>query len=121
MKRTKMFLGGGGFLLGLLLLWVFVITIKDWRNNGDLMLKNQIEKTGRIIAYALKEKNAFPRDYIYSDVKQTISPIEEWYDQIKITYETVYRNMEFDITTNLVYGLKVKYLTPCGEITPLND
>lgn len=39
----------------------------------------------------------------------------------RITYRSIYRNQPFDLTTNLVSGLQVKYLTPEGEITPIND
>ena len=33
----------------------------------------------------------------------------------------IYRNSSFDLTTNLVNGLPVKYLTPTGEVTPKNE
>lgn len=39
----------------------------------------------------------------------------------RTTYRFVYRNRPFDLTTNLVSGLHVKYLTPEGEIIPVND
>ncbi len=39
----------------------------------------------------------------------------------RTTYKFIYRNRPFDLTTNLVNGLQVKYLTPEGEIIPVND
>jgi hypothetical protein len=36
-------------------------------------------------------------------------------------YKYVYHDQPFDLTTNLVDGLQVKYLTPEGEIIPVND
>lgn len=33
----------------------------------------------------------------------------------------IYRNSPFDLTTNLVNGMPVKYLTPTGEVTPSNE
>ncbi len=36
-------------------------------------------------------------------------------------YKYIYANQPFDLTTNLVNGLQVKYLTPEGEIIPVND
>lgn len=36
------------------------------------------------------------------------------------SYGFIY-NEPFDITTNLVNGLQVKYLTPTGEVTPTNE
>lgn len=41
--------------------------------------------------------------------------------QEKFTYREVYDNSFFDLTTNLVNGLPVKYLTPTGEVTPKNE
>lgn len=41
--------------------------------------------------------------------------------QAKFTYREVYDNIPFDLTTNLVNGMPVKYLTPTGEITPTNE
>ena len=40
--------------------------------------------------------------------------------QENFTYREVYDNSFFDLTTNLVNGLPVKYLTPTGEVTPTN-
>ena len=37
------------------------------------------------------------------------------------TYKSIYRDHPFDLTTNLVNGLQVKYLTPNGEAIPAND
>ncbi len=39
----------------------------------------------------------------------------------RATYEAVYRGQPFDLTTNAVDGLQVKYLTSDGETTPTND
>jgi hypothetical protein len=39
----------------------------------------------------------------------------------RTTYKFIYRNRPFDLTTNLVNGLQVKYLTPDDEIIPVND
>jgi hypothetical protein len=36
-------------------------------------------------------------------------------------YKYIYADQPFDVTTNLVNGLQVKYLTPEGEIIPAND
>jgi hypothetical protein len=38
-----------------------------------------------------------------------------------VTYGSIYNNQPFDVTTNLVNGLQVKYLTPDGEVIPTND
>lgn len=37
------------------------------------------------------------------------------------TYKFIYRNQPFDLTTNLLNGLQVKYLTTKGETIPVND
>jgi len=37
------------------------------------------------------------------------------------TYGKIYRGEPFDLTTNLVNGLQVKYLTTDGEVIPTND
>jgi len=50
--------------------------------------------------------------------------VELWKDrspQVKYTYREICDNMPFDLTTNLVNGLSVKYLTPTGEVTPINE
>jgi len=39
----------------------------------------------------------------------------------KYTYREIYDNLPFDMTTNLVNGVPVKYLTPTGEVTPTNE
>ena len=37
------------------------------------------------------------------------------------TYDRIYREIPFDVTTNLASGLQVKYLTTDGEVLPTND
>ena len=37
------------------------------------------------------------------------------------TYNRIYKGIPFDLTTNLVNGLQVKYLTTDGEVIPTND
>jgi len=39
----------------------------------------------------------------------------------RTTYRSIYRNQPFDLTTNSVNGMQVKYLTPDGEVIPTND
>ncbi|MDD2230386.1 MAG: hypothetical protein PHY48_13355 [Candidatus Cloacimonetes bacterium] len=39
----------------------------------------------------------------------------------RTTYRHIYRSQPFDLTTNLVNGLQVKYLTSDGEAIPTND
>lgn len=39
----------------------------------------------------------------------------------RATFGHVYRDQPFDLTTNTINGLQVKYLTPDGEVTPTND
>ena len=38
-----------------------------------------------------------------------------------VSLKYIYRNSPFDLTTNLVNGQPVKYLTPTGEVTPKNE
>ena len=37
------------------------------------------------------------------------------------TYNEIYRGRPFDLTTNSINGLQVKYLTPDGEAIPANE
>ena len=37
------------------------------------------------------------------------------------TYRQIYVNQPFDLTSNLVSGFPVKYLTPKGEVTPVSE
>ena len=44
-----------------------------------------------------------------------------WTGRHSPCYEEVCGSVPFDLTTNLVNGLPVKYLTPTGEVTPTNE
>ena len=39
----------------------------------------------------------------------------------RTTYRSIYRSQTFDITTNLINGLQVKYLSSDGETIPVNE
>lgn len=44
-----------------------------------------------------------------------------WKGKHSPNYEEVCGSVPFDLTTNLVNGMPVKYLTPTGEVTPRNE
>lgn len=216
------------FFVAILLLWGGIVTLMEWKRNGDFYLRSQLQRTGRIFASVLAEKNAFPQDACPMGTDPQTDQDKQWYEQIKVEetikscadieptgsvhkiyyddvriwtviknlpdnppknlvvlatrnvdpaslrtrlgtndmkkhirfrkekddlrilrrfavlinagggsiavpvtsspdrfanlrYETIYRNQPFDLTTNLVNGLQVKYLSPDGEVLPTND
>ena len=215
------------FFIAVFLLGSVIVTLMEWKKNGDFYLRNQLQRTGRIFASVLVERDAFPQDVCPMLMDPQIDQSKQWFEKIKLEeiirscagtettdahkiyyndvriwtiiknlpdnppknlivlatrnvdptslrtrlgtndmkkhirfkkekdnlrilrrfavlinagggsiavpvtsspdrlanlrYEIIYRNQPFDLTTNLVNDLQVKYLSPDGEVIPTNE
>jgi len=101
----------------------FIVMVTANVNPASLRTRLTEEDMSRQIGIAKNHHEHVLREHIYLirkngeavELQKGLSP------QAKFTYREIYGNMSFNLTTNLVNGLPVKYLTPTGEVIPTNE
>lgn len=101
----------------------FIVMATANVNPASLRTRLTEEDMSRQIGIAKNHHERVLREHIYLIRKngETVELQKSLSPQAKFTYREVYNNTPFDLTTNLVNGLPLKYLTPTGEVTPTNE
>ena len=101
----------------------FIVMTTANVNPASLRTRLAEEDMSKRIEIAKNPQMRMLRERIYL-IRKDGKVVELWKRrsaQAKYSYREIYDNVPFDLTTNLVNGMPVKYLAPTGEITPTNE
>lgn len=97
------------------------VVVLATRNIAPESLRSRLTEVdmNKAIRFVSEKQKGVLRDWAIL-IRKDGSSVAILHDAI-VPLRYIYRNSPFDLTTNLVNGRPVKYLTPTGEVTPKNE